>query len=277
MLISKRQIINQTKYSTSSDTGKINHANKPENLSYFHFNVRSLGKNKHKLDDFFLMTEVNPTFIAIWETKLKPNFIVNIDIPGFNFVYNPSQTNSGGVGLHINFKLTYQLRNNLNLQIVGCESLFTETPTSSGKPFVIGVIYRHPTQAFLPFQDKFIKLVTHLQNKNCEYLIGGDFHCNLLKYHEQSNVTNFVDSLASCGCISLINNPARFSKNCTPCLLDHIYTNICDEKRINNAGITIYDISDHLSVFISLKVHHPIQQKIKPKFRCMKYLTQILF
>jgi len=252
----------------------MNHANKPENLSYFHFNVRSLGKNKHKLHDFFLMTEVNPTFIAISETKLNPNFIVNIDIPGFNFVHNPSQTSSGGVGLYINSKLTYQLRNDLNLQNVGCESLFIETPTSSGKPFIIGVIYHHPNHAFPPFEDKFIKLVTHLQNKNCEYLIGGDFNCNLLKYHEQSNITNFVDSLASCGCISLINNPTRFSKNCTPSLLDHIYTNICDEKRINNAGITIYDISAHLPVFVNLKLN---QQKIKPKLRCMKHFDQKTF
>jgi len=173
---------------------------------------------------------------------LKPNLIVNINIPGFNFVHNPSQTNSSGVGLYINSKLTYQLRNDLNLQNVGCESLFTETPTSSGKPFIIGVICRHPTHAFPPFQDEFIKLVTHLQNKNCEYLMGRDFNCNLLKYHEQSNVTNFVDSLTSCGCISLsltscgcislINKPTRFSKNCTPSLLDHIYTNIYDEKKI---------------------------------------------
>ena len=29
----------QTKYSTLSDSGKMNHVNKPENLSYFHFNV----------------------------------------------------------------------------------------------------------------------------------------------------------------------------------------------------------------------------------------------
>jgi len=62
----------QTKYSTLSDTGKMNHANKPENWSYFHFNVRSLGKNKHKLDDFFQMTEVNPTFVAISETSWNP-------------------------------------------------------------------------------------------------------------------------------------------------------------------------------------------------------------
>jgi len=68
----------------------MNHANKPENLSYFHFNVQSLGKNNHKLHYFFQLTEINPTFIAISETKLKPNYIVNINIPGFNFVHNPS-------------------------------------------------------------------------------------------------------------------------------------------------------------------------------------------
>jgi len=100
----------------------MNHANKPENLSYFHYNVRSLGNNKHKLDDFFQMTEVNLTFIAISEIKLKPNFIVNINISGFNFVHNPSQTNSSGVGFYINAKLTYQLRNDPNLQNVGCEA-----------------------------------------------------------------------------------------------------------------------------------------------------------
>jgi len=56
------------------------------------------------------MTEVNPTFIAISETKLKSNFILKINIPGFNLIHNPSQTNLDGVGLYINSKLTYQLR-----------------------------------------------------------------------------------------------------------------------------------------------------------------------
>jgi len=77
----------------------------------------------------------------------------------------------------------------------------------------------------------------------------------LQRYHEQSNVTNCVDSFASCGCISLINKPSRFSKNSTPTLLDHIYTNICDEQRINNAGITIFDISDPLPVFVNFNLH----------------------
>jgi len=45
----------------------------------------------------------------------------------------------------------------------------------------------------------------------------------------------------------------------------------------NNAGITIYDISDHLPVFVNLKLHHPTQQKIKPKFRCMKHFDPNTF
>jgi len=128
------------------------------------------------------MTEVNPTFITISETKLKTNFISNVDIPGFNFIHNPSQTNSGGVGLYINSKLTYQPRNDQNLNNVGCEIPFIEIPTSSGKPFIIGVIYCHETHAFKPFQDEFVKLVTHLHNNNSDYLIGGDYNISLIKY-----------------------------------------------------------------------------------------------
>ena len=48
-------------------------------------------------------------------------------------------------------------------------------------------------------------------------------------------------------------------------------------KKNNNAGITIYDISDHLPVFVNLKPHHPTQQKIKPKFRCMKHFDPNTF
>ena len=48
-------------------------------------------------------------------------------------------------------------------------------------------------------------------------------------------------------------------------------------KKQNNAGITIYDISDHLPVFVNFKLYHPTQQKIKPKFRCMKHFAPNTF
>ena len=128
----------------------------------------------------------------------------------FIILHKPIQVEQ--VGLYINSNLTYQPRIDLNLNNAGCESLFIEIPTSSGKPFITGVIHRHPTYAFQPFQDEFVKLVTHLQNNNYDYLIGGDYNINLIKYQENSNVSNYVDCLASCGCISLINKPIRFRK-----------------------------------------------------------------
>jgi len=115
-----------------------------------------------------------------------------------------------------------------------------------------------------PFQDEFVKLVTHLQNHNYDYLIGGDYNINSMKHQENSNVSNYVDCLASCGCISLINNPTRFSKNSKTFLLDHIYTNICDEKILINCVITIFYISDYLSIFVNFNLHHPTHQNFKP-------------
>ena len=99
----------------------------------------------------------------------------------------------------------------------------------------------------------------------------------LIKYQENSNMSNYVDCLAGCGCISLINKPTRFRKNSKPSLLDYIYTNICDEKRIINSGITIFDISDHLPIFVNFNLHHPTHQNSKPKFRCMKYFDPTIF
>ena len=141
------------------------------------------------------MTEVNPTFIAISETKLKSNYILNVDIPGFNFIHIPSQTNSGGVGLYIYSNLTYQPRNDLNLNNVGCESLFIEIPTSTGKPFIIGIIYPYPTYAFQPFQDEVVKLVTHFQNNNHDYLIGGDYNNNLIIINTTAKANDTTDIL----------------------------------------------------------------------------------
>ena len=87
-------------------------------------------------------------------------------------------------------------------------------------------------------------------------------------------------SLVSCGCISLINKPLRISKIVRfpyQSIYIHIYINLCDEQRINSARITIYDISDHLPVFINFNLHHPTQQKFKPNFRCIKHFDPNAF
>jgi len=105
------------------------------------------------------MCNVSPDLIAISENKLKSKCCTNIQIPNYNYVHVDSLTNAGGVGLYVNKKLQYTVRQDFELPIDGCESLFIEVKLNnnvSGKKCIVGVIYRHPSksQAFqLAFTD----------------------------------------------------------------------------------------------------------------------------
>jgi len=103
------------------------------------------------------------------------------------------------------------------------------------------------------FQTELSNLIK-LQ-KNYDYVIGGDLNLDLIKYNSSNAITDYTNCLLSCGCVSLINKPTRFSTNCVPCLLDHIYTNVIDEQKINDVGIALFDIPDHLPVFINSYIH----------------------
>ena len=62
-------------------------------------------------------------------------------------------------------------------------------------------------------------------------ICDGDFNLDLIKYNSSNAITDHINCLLGCGCVSLINKPTRFSTNCVPSLLDHIYTNIIDEQK----------------------------------------------
>jgi len=93
---------------------------------------------------------------------------------------------------------------------------------------------------------------------------------DLIKYNSSNAITDYINCLLSCGCVSLINKPTRFSTNCVPSLLDHIYTNIIDEQKINDVGIALFDISDHLPVFINFSFTFTACKNNRPKIRCLK-------
>jgi len=54
---------------------------------------------------------------------------------------------AGGISPHVNTKLQFIVRQDLELSIDGCESLITEgkSSNSSGIKCYVGVIYRHPS------------------------------------------------------------------------------------------------------------------------------------
>ena len=62
--------------------------------------------------------------------------------------------------------------------------------------------------------------------------------------------------LESNGCHSLINRATRYSLHSKPSLLDHIYSNNTTHDKV--CGVCLYDISDHLPTFITLKKYNYI-------------------
>jgi len=135
-------------------------------------------KNKHKIDTFFSMCNVSPDFIAISETKLKSKCCTNIQIPNYDFVHTDSLTNAGGVGLYVNTKLQYTVRQDLELPVDRRESLFIEVKSNnvSGKKCVVGVIYRHPSPHSQAFQLAFTNLLEIMHSEKSNYIIGGDIN-----------------------------------------------------------------------------------------------------
>jgi len=101
-------------------------------------------------------------------------------------------------------------------------------------------------------------------------ICDGDFNLDLIKYNSSNAITDHINCLLGCGCVSLINKPTRFSTNCVPSLLDYIYTNIIDEQKINDVGIALFDKPDHLPVFINFSFTFTTCKNNRPKIRCLK-------
>jgi len=89
-----------------------------------------------------------------------------------------------------------------------------------------------------------------------------------LKYQIDTHITDYVNSILSLGCTSLINKPTRFSSTHQPSLLDHIYRNIIDDN--TTTGIALYDISDHLPIFANFNFYPKCAKKYSPKNRCLE-------
>ena len=67
----------------------------------------------------------------------------NINIYGYNFIHHDSKTCAGGVAFYIEESLKYVQSNKTSLNLDNVKDLWIEL-TINKKPYLIGVIYRHP-------------------------------------------------------------------------------------------------------------------------------------
>ena len=80
-------------------------------LAIVHFNLRSLIKNKSKVQTFLMQLPILPEVIAVTETKLNlKSELLQADLENYQFAHKDSTSKDGGVGLYVRNDLNFVLK-----------------------------------------------------------------------------------------------------------------------------------------------------------------------
>ena len=149
-------------------------------LSIVFINIRSLNANFDKLHNFINSAKIKPDIIGVSETWINNDRPFIKHLPGYDFIFENSPSNSGGVAFFISNKLFFTVKP-WNLNVNNCEDIWIEIKLPSKKLLTIGNIYRHPNHNFHDFQNSLVNLINSFNANNKSYIFGGDININLLK------------------------------------------------------------------------------------------------
>ena len=150
-----------------------------------------------------LLYDINYAFDIIGSTetwlrsKCTDNIIVNIDLPGYTFLSQPSQQRVGGVGVYIKNSLKFHSRDELNLCTIECETLWIEIKNQLYKNIICCIIYRHPNSNLECFLNQLFTLIEKANTENKYCFLLGDFNINLLNYDTHTQTEDFINTLNS--------------------------------------------------------------------------------
>ena len=123
-----------TIYTSLHSFSKLFKQNKSEfDLNLIHFNMRSLPKNLHKIEDFLLCCNALLKILAVLETKLNASKVRNVNLNNYSFLHNDSITQAEGVGLYVHSNIKYLIREELFIDLEGCENLWIKIITLPNK------------------------------------------------------------------------------------------------------------------------------------------------
>ena len=241
-----------SKYYKSFDLKTV-FSSKSKEVTMLHVNIVSMIKNFEKLEKLLGSMEKWPEVIAISETRLKSHhsdsYIPSLE--GYDFVRKDSELNCGGVGIFIKNTISYEVREDISLNVPKCQDIWLDIKPLSKKSIILAAVYRHPRHNFQSFQNNLLKILEKIGNKKKDFFILGDMNINLLHYSSKNNIKHYVDMMNSNNCRCIIDKPTRIKQN-SATLIDHIYTNCIDTSLF--PGIIVTDTSDHFPVFLKLRV-----------------------
>ena len=78
-----------------------------QSFNLIHCNVRSLSKNKNKIEELLQSVKTKPDILAISESKLKCNNLGRANLIDYTMVHCDSISNAGGVALYVSNSLKF--------------------------------------------------------------------------------------------------------------------------------------------------------------------------
>ena len=245
-----------------SDHDIIECSSDAKSFSALHCNIRSLAANYDNM--LTMLSDLNFSFslIGLSETKIKSdkNNLLNISIPGHNFLSQPSSTNAGGVGFYVKSGLNHTLRQELTTTHVDFQALWIEIQCDGQQNLICGVLYRHPNGSFETFMDYVNSTVEKIYQENKLCLIMGDFNVDLLRIDSHPGSENFINTLGSFFFQPHILQPTRLTDHSST-LIDNIFFNSIEHFIIS--GSLVYDLTDHLPNFIILNKFSSLPSSVK--------------
>ena len=248
------------------------------NFTFLNLNIRSLNKNISKLEILLQQMKFNPSVIFVTETWLHCNKTFIHSLKNYNYISRPGSNKAGGTGLFIHSNIDYNIINNLQFNLDNCEDLWVEIELNNNNKITLGSIYRHPTYDIDNFKNKLLHNIEILNNKRSNYIIAGDMNIDWLKNSKQ--IKSYKNEILSQGVLQTVTTPTHLSENNKSSIIDHIYTNMPENKILTKC--IAYDISDHVPSISSIGSFYQKNKNINKKmirfsknFNSDKFLTDL--
>jgi hypothetical protein len=126
-------------------------------------------------------------------------------------------------------------------------------------------MYRSPSRQpgkFIEFIDQTLARINRHKNKHI--LFVGDFNVDLLKYENDVNSQNLIDTMASYSFIQTVAKPTRITDH-SATLIDHVYSN--KVASVTSTNLVTYDIADHLGVVTTVLISKQSESFMSPTIK----------
>lgn len=218
-----------------------------------HLNIQGI---QNKIDQINLLLNSSQNDIHILglsESKLRNDHmnslfeIRNYQIFRKDRVISTDRPEHGG-GLIVYVKDGIKCERRYDLECERIECMWLEIFQTNSRSFLVGNIYRHPSETISWNEDFEIQFDKILECDKEIYLMG-DFNRDLM----QENIKNpWLEYMESFGLFQTINTPTRITDQ-SATLIDHIYSNT--QCNIMMTKVPKLGLSDHFPVFLSRKTN----------------------